>query len=301
MSIVTAVSAARPVQHVPEYVDPSAFAFARGDWGRASYATLLDSASRPSRLAASGMAATETPLAHRDDGEAKRRLAVMEEVAARLAKLAESDRRDLAVRALEALRQKLVVLKMQAMAAILRGDRGAALALADELEDLARAMTAAERDFAAAGSGGVDVIESVPILGPQTPHKDDVPPLAGEAALGMSLQSASTTLDNPSGDAEAVARAAASVRSIGEEHNLRELSTTLVKRSSALLPLFGTSDGPGAVASEAASLIRSLRRAGHRPKRRHGEIDASARMDASAIAASLGRAGLLSVAEVSVA
>lgn len=300
MSIVTAVSAARPAQHVPEYVDPSAFAFARGEWGRASYATLLESHSRPSRLAASGMAATESPLTHHDDGEVKRRLAVMEEVAARLAKLAESNRRDLAARALEALRQKLMLLKMQATAAILRGDRGAALALADELEDLARAITAAERDCATAGSAGVGVIDFVPILGPQTPHKDDAPPLAGEAAVEMSFQSAPSTLDNPSGDAEAVARAAASVRGTGEAHSLRELSTTLVKRSSALLPLFDTSDGPDAVANDAASLIRSLRRAGHRAKRRHGEIDATARMDASAIAASLGKAGLLTMMEVSV-
>lgn len=301
MSIVTAVSAARPAQRVPEYIDTSAFAFARGDWGRSSYATLLDSASRPSRLAASGMAATETPLAHRDDGEAKRRLAMMEEVAARLFKLAETNRRDLAARALEALRQKLTLLKMQAMAAILRGDRGAALALADDLEALARAITAAERDCATAESGAADVIDAVPILGPQTPHEDETPPLADEAVVDMSLQSTPSTLDNPSGDAEAVARAAAAVHGISEGRGLHELSTKLVKRSSPLLPLFDTSDGPNAVANEAAGLIRALRRAAYRARRQHGTVDAGARMDASAIAASMGRAGLLSVAEVSVA
>jgi hypothetical protein len=299
MSIVTAVSAARPAQHVPEYVDPSAFAYARGDWGRASYATLLESASRPSRLAASGMAATETPLTTRNDHEAKRRLQVMEEVAARLAKLAESNRGDLAARALEALRQKLTLLKMQAMAAIMRSDRSAALALADDLEDLARAINAAERDCAAAG--GVDVVDAVPILGPQTPHKDDAPPIAGESALELSLQSRPPMLDNASGDAEQVARAAAAVRGVVERSDLRELSARLVKHSSPLLPLFDTSSGPDAVANEAASLIRSLRRAGHRVERPHGTVDVGARMDASAIAASLGGAGLLNLAAVSVA
>lgn len=301
MSIVTAVSAARPVQHVPDYSDPSAFALARGDWGRASYATLSESASRPSRLAASGMAATETPLTHRDDGEAKRRLQVMEEVAVRMAKLAVSNRRQLAARALAALRQKLALLKMQAMAAILRGDRGAALALADELEDLARAISAAERDCATAGRSGADVVASVPIVAPQASHKDESPPLAGEAAAEMSLRSAPMALDDPSSDAEEVARAAAAVRGIAGERNLRGLGATLVKRSSRLLPLFDTSDGPDAVAGEAASLIRSLRRAGHRGERRHAAADVGARMEASAIAASLGPSGLLSVAEVSIA
>ncbi|MBW6525298.1 hypothetical protein KZ813_00425 [Sphingomonas sp. RHCKR7] len=290
MSIVTAVSAARPVQHVPEYVDPSVFAFARGDWGRSSYATLLESSARPSRLAASGMAATETPLTARDDGEAKRRLQVMEEVAARLAKLAESNRGDLAVRALAALRQKLSLSKTRALAAILRGDRRAALGMAEELEQIARAITAAEREYTTVVDG-VDALGAAPILGPQTPKRKDEPPIAGEAALEVTMPIRSVTFEGDSAEAAAVSRAAAAVAGASDAADLRELTAALTRHSSPLLPLFDTSDGPGAVANEAAQLIRSLRRAASRPIKRRGEAAAvGAGMDASAIAASLGTA-----------
>ncbi|MBY9061452.1 hypothetical protein K7957_00710 [Sphingomonas yunnanensis] len=247
------------------------------------------------------MAATETPLAARDDGAAKRRLQVMEEVAARLAKLAESNRKDLAVRALEALRQKLTLLKMQALAAILRGDRPVALALADELEELARAIIAAERDCATAGGGGADIADAVPILGPQTPAKKGLPPIAGEAELEMATVAPPVTLEDSLTEAAELAHAAASVRGAPDRYDLRELSAVLSKRSSPLLPLFDTSDGPDAVATDAANLIRSLRRAAYRARRRPGEIDARARMDASAIAASLGSVGLFGMVEASIA
>lgn len=301
MSIVTAVSAARPVQHVPEYVDPSAFAFARGDWGRSSYATLLESQSRPSRLAASGMAATESPLTSRDDGAAKRRIQVMEEVAARLSRIAESSRGELAARALATLRQKLSLLKLQALAAITRGDRRAALILAEELEDVARAIIAAERD-ASALSSGADAGGAVPILGPQTPSRKDTPPVAGEAALEVAAPAKPAVFDGVTAVAEDISRAAAGPRGASDGADLRELRTALAKRSSPLLPLFDTSDGPDAVANEAANLIRSLRRAVSRPTRRKGQAaDVGARIDASAIAASLGTAGLLSMAQASLA
>jgi hypothetical protein len=301
MSIVTAVSAARPVQHVPEYIDPSAFTFARGDWGRSSYATLLESSARPSRLAASGMAATETPLTARDDGEAKRRLQAMEEVAARLTKLAESNRRELAVRALAALRQKLSLLKMQATAAILRGDRRAALVLAEELGEIARAIIAAEREYATVVGVGGTVVE-VPILGPQTPSKKDSPPVAGESALAVAAPPRPAMIEGVSDEAADVSRAAGNLRAPAGDIDLRELKAVLTRRSSPLLPLFDTSDGPEAVAKEAAHLIRVLRRAAARPTRRPGETaDVGARMDASAIAASLGTAGLSTVAQTSVA
>lgn len=301
MSIVTAVSAARPAQHVPEYVDSVAFAFARGEWGQASYATLLDSHSRPSRLAASGMASTESPLTSHDDGAAKRRIQVMEEVAARLARLAGSHRGELAARALATLRQKLALLKMQALAAITRGDRRAALILAEELEDVARAIIAAERDYATL-SISAEAAGPVPILGPQTPSQKDSPPVAGEAALEATAPARPAVFDGLTSVAEEISRAATGPRDAKDTADLRELKTALTKRSSPLLPLFDTSDGPHAVANEAANLIRSLRRAASRPARRKGQVaGVGARIDASAIAASLGTAGLLSMAQASFA
>ncbi|MGK6323502.1 hypothetical protein ACMGDM_10480 [Sphingomonas sp. DT-51] len=249
------------------------------------------------------MAPTETPLTAHDDRAEKRRLEVMQDVAVRLARLAESKRSDLAVRALEALRQKLRLLKMQALAAIMRGDRSVALTLADEVAELARAIVASEREAQAAGQqtfGADDTL--VPILGPQTKSADSTPPIAGETVAEMTAR---RRPDGASGDddgnAADLVRAALGLRDAPAISDTHDLVASLTKRSSPLLPLFDTSDGPDAVASEAASLIRSLRRAANRPARPHGTIDPAARADASVIAASLGNVGVAAMAMVSVA
>lgn len=321
MNMVTAVGAARPAQHIPEYYDAAALQLARTDWGRASYATEVESSTRPSLLAAGGMAATETPLAGRDDGDARRRLLIMEDVAAKLNKLAETSRSDLAARSLEALRQKLRLLKMQALGAIMRNDRRAAQILAEELADLARAIVAAERDYANAGGlPGAPTSLSLPTLR-ATPRGEVEPPVMGEAAADIAAANRRHSPEGGAGGeisavltaiagmkaatgepvppttqpAAAVAATAAPLPTRDAAGDTTREAAVTVRRGSTLLPLFDTSDGVDGLADEAASLIRALRRAATRPGKGRS-TSVGAQVDAAAIAGSLGIAGLFGMA-----